>query len=264
MTLNIIRNRTAAVRTATAMSFAILFLAFFPQTLFGQGVWTDIGNYNHGFTYSSATGSVNDTLFFDTWLESAANPVDGLIAADLDLDFTDDLPTQASISISLSGSCLGSPSELNAVGSVTNPNLVEAEVARDDGNGQNAGGHLLSIAVIVPSGSFPLGSPQVRLGGVIMVENIDLKWSGDKFSEPAKAKIWPQPASTTANIAWGDKSTASIQVFDLQGRVLFQTSGPVSLPYVLPVTSMPTGQYWIRLSDTVEHLSQSLFVKPNP
>lgn len=262
MTLNFSSRRTEAVLHQLCMCF--LTLTCLPFVVAAQSQEIPISNYNHGYNYDWSQSSTKDSLFFSVWVEAPSNPVSGFIGADLEMELDSALPTGTVVDIQLDGSCLGAPNTMTGSSALENSHLILSKAVRNAGTGVDAGGHVLTITVVCPIGSYPVTNPQVALGGVIMVENVDLKWAGANPTTKLGPKVWPVPATAWAKVAWEGHSQAKITAVDARGQVVFRSIKTVELPFRLPVNRWPPGRYWIALETDKERSTSSLTVTTNP
>lgn len=245
-------------------AFFILLLCNLCQFGQAQGGQTDslpISGFNTSIEFSFSSDGVHDYMYFDLWLESPSNPVQGLTGVSIDLIFDDSLPSGASISTSLNGSCLGLPSALVSSASLSSPTLAVAAASETVAIGSDTSGKVLRVAIQAPAGTLPTTDPQPRLGGiVIMVENVDLKWAGN-LDAGAELALWPQPAQDQVNARWGGIAAARLRIIDLQGRTVFDSGQEVPLPAQLPLYDLPSGSFWLLAEAKGKRASHSLLIR---
>lgn len=104
-------------------------------------------------------------------------------------------------------------------------------------------------------------------GGIdtgVVVINFDISSATHAADAANSLRIYPNPTRTDATLTWETPlgAAASIRIYDMQGRVVWQTLqlAPAATSYRLPTTALPHGTYTVLLESGGRTMTQQLII----
>lgn len=200
----------------------------------------DVSEFPTGFNY---LGNSGDTLTFQFKLGTVANPVQDAMGYNLQFSFPELVSAPSSIFVTVEVGWLGgddpSPEPLGVFDWTTKS--LNLDYLRSDGVPTSGNGVVATISLIRPGG-FGAGENSIALdGGVVMVENMDLRLGSPHFVN----RVFPNPTDGLLYVEAGDPDRCAIQVWDMAGKILL--TQPCGDQQALDLTPLPKGSYWLVL-----------------
>ena len=73
--------------------------------------------------------------------------------------------------------------------------------------------------------------------------------------------VWPNPVAEQLNIEWQKSEMATIQLYDLSGRIILTQAGGYQQMEQLDVSLMPNGLYILHLKQGNSHISMRISIQ---
>jgi hypothetical protein len=86
--------------------------------------------------------------------------------------------------------------------------------------------------------------------------------STTELSDTDPLYLHPNPASTEITLHWNSRfEPVSLKLFDVAGRLLQNSDSGLIPPYSIPLQSLPSGIYWISITDRNGKIWTKMVVK---
>ena len=82
-----------------------------------------------------------------------------------------------------------------------------------------------------------------------------IDWAEKSLSE--EITIFPNPTSTTLTIT-GDPGLARIEIYSQEGRKVYETTGKISFPHQVDISSYTPGVYIIKVSNGNDYFMEKM------
>lgn len=266
-TLNSITNNritraigNAARKLRNLMPFAMLILLH--HTASAQNlVNSDLSNFDH----SLSTVSINeDTLKVSFLLGSAANPGTDVAGYDITVEFPNLLSGIEGLFVSIDGSWVGNSVEGSLSTSYDDAaDALTFEYLRSDELGQNGQGTIATLHLIRAAGFEPSEASAQTEGGIVMVENIEFKWSGDAGLEDDNhipATIYPNPATDRFHVQLDDPQQSEVRLYAPNGSLIRTQKGDGF--HTFDVANLAAGLYIVELRTKKAVSRERVVVEP--
>lgn len=225
---------------------------------YGQLDQEDISNFSHRINHISTSG---DTMEFSFQLGTASNQAEGVAGFDITIDFTDLASDPDAVLVSVANSWVGTTNDgtLSYNFDAANDEL-NFDYDRTDASGQDGHGEIATLYLIREGGFSSSEAVAVVDGGIIMVDNMDFKWSPqDELAETSEIKIYPNPASSFVKVETGTNTSQQVSLLDLNGRVQRHQNGMGT--HQLDLSGLAKGVYFIQVQTGDQIQRQQLVVQ---
>ena len=255
--------RTETTPSCSISSFAkiaclILLAAFvFPQFVLAQGAgitWVDRTTYKIGYQFSSSnsTFQANEHISVNLYLETFSPTECFGGTFDLDLDPGVDFDPDSGYTVPETSN-LGSSGEMNASWTYdATENEGSFNVHRVDSTDQSCSGIILKANLVIGASSINAEDVlQAFDGGIIMMENLDLKWGEEtaaKLEEAVQVSVFPNPCTDWIQVTAEGEEQLVVKLRNLKGQVVWEENGAGGRR--LDLQGLKAGMYVIEVRNT--------------
>jgi hypothetical protein len=177
---------------------------------------------------------------------SVGSPVRGAVGFEIWVDVGDNGIVVPTLAPDMAGSWLASammPSESRTLGSVTRYTYTYVRGVPTDGSGMVLRLHLKASKNYVNANTIIM-----QAGGMILIDNLELRTSGPRPVESAGVAVWPNPASANARsvqVRCSGQPALALSLYNLDGQLMgkFDPMQPMDL------TSFAAGAYLLHVVD---------------
>lgn len=253
------RKRTGYVRTIenTFQSIATtcLFLLLGTYSLLAQPsqvYWTNLGDYNIGYQFSSdaSTFSANEQVSVRLYLE-ASNP-STCIGGHFTFTVSDQVTPLfgAAITVPLQ-SDLGIQSAMQTeyVWDASSSETY-ARVFRDDETLHTCSDWILTADFLIGGTPLPASDFMASfLGGIILEENVDMRLKDPNLIEEdfVEVQVYPNPFTDWLEVKQTGRKTLEVSLWNTNGKKVFQSE--VGKKSRLMLDDLPQGVFFLRVTD---------------
>ncbi len=244
------------MKTSIICFFAFSLLMF--GNSYGQLDQEEISAFAHRINHISTSG---DTMEFSFTLGTTANQALDVAGFDITIDFTDLSSDPDAALVSVANSWVGTANDGSLSYSFdAASDKLDFDYVRTDESGQDGAGEIATIYLIREGGFSSAEAVAVVDGGIIMVDNMDFKWSPqDELSEESEFRIYPNPATSFVKVELDASSSQLVSLFDVNGRLQQQQQGMGA--HLLDLSGLTSGLYFIQVQTDGVILRKQLVVQ---
>ena len=238
-----------------------LLLLFAGSTLAQSPAWTS-PDYLH-FRTLPDSGHLAPGATFDLVLDlgSEALPADAVLGIDVEVTIAGAEPAQTPPLVDPANSWLWTAGD--APSATWDEGELRLDGVRDDSTGQTGQGEILRIPMEVSGDTLDLQQLQLDGGGLVLVDNVDLKRPRSTAALVQHLKVWPNPAHESAHVSARPAGEWQLVLMNDGGQTVRRQRTRRPGDATFDLQGLPTGVY--RVVATNEHgtstMMQSLFVR---
>lgn len=224
--------------------FHCIFLAgymFIGSTLWAQQVNSvDVSQMGGGF---NSLGNFGDTLKFQFRLGTEAQPVQNAVGYSIQFNFPELASPPTHIGVMVDGTWLAVDDPAIEPDWAFDPTThsLSLDYLRSDGVPKSGNGVVAHI-YLIREGGFSNSENVIELdGGVVMVENMDLRIGSPQLTN----RIYPNPTEGWIRVEVDEPDDCELQIWDIYGQILF--TQPCNYHQDIDLSYFPRGCYWLAL-----------------
>ena len=221
-------------------------LLLYAGSMRGQASTAWVDSQEHYFTTSPASGTLNSGEGFDLLIQigEATDPFDDLVGIDLWVKVDGAAPVDTPPELQTGNSWLLGSSD--SLWSAWSGDTLYVRGIRQDSTGQDGSGTVISIPMEVTDDQLNLSNLQLDGGGMVLVDNVDMKRGADATEELfSRIDLWPNPVHEQAHIRRPRQLNVAYHLLNDRGQMVWQSERPAPEELTLDTGDLPTGMYYL-------------------
>lgn len=182
-----------------------------------------------------------DTFDLVVRLGSATEPASDVLGADFWCDLQKAVPVSTPVSIDLDQSWLFAVEDAEQSTWLTG--RLSTKLVRSDSSGQEGNGEVYRFSLVCIEDSMPASSVILDGGGMVMVDNVDLKRNPNNVENLLSA--YPNPAHESIHVRPLPKEQQKFMLLDSWGRLVRGNIDLVALNGQVDLSRVPPGAYFL-------------------
>lgn len=238
-------NQSAADRSPIRIVFFSAFFLFILLSVpFAKAQTTILNDYNP--TVTDTILDQGGVEFLGITVQVSWSPDQEFESAEIDLEMSN-IADLTAVSMWTAEAIDPTPgNSLTATVDETAPGELRISISRLPGQTVQEGLNLV-INLGIPADSFTGDVEVARVGGIIIWENVAFKTTPPTPSPASSLQVWPQPAGQFLHLDLEGHDEGHIRLYDLQGRLAYDSGTPRAFPATLPLDQLNRGSYVLQL-----------------